>query len=200
MGRTHVRKFTDPRVLCTTWNAGVGYKLRPLLSPRGTLHPLAENARLLCTKWLWRVVWVVWGREAACNSRSSLRLARWQLQNVAPVKLRSYRASPADAFRGEGGGDPAYLEGIACDVIGTIDRQFIVCFLSSKFQDKRAVVSRFYLVILNRFITNCYLLFLCRSIYLYYWDYHILFTRERNYYRYTLICLTRNIGKIYNDL
>lgn len=63
------------------WNAGVGYKLRPLLSRRPpTPAPLAENARLLCMKWLWRGV--VRGREAACNSRSSLRLARWQLQNV----------------------------------------------------------------------------------------------------------------------
>lgn len=38
------------------WNAGVGYKLRPLLSRRPpTPAPLAENARLLCMKWLWRV-------------------------------------------------------------------------------------------------------------------------------------------------
>lgn len=74
---------------------------------------------------------------------------------VAPVKLRSYRASPADAFRGEGGGDPAYLEGIVRDVIGTIDPlAHRLLFIVEIFEDKKAVVSCIYLVILNRFITN----------------------------------------------
>lgn len=78
-------------------NAGVGYKLRPLLSPHqapATLPPLAENARLLCMKWLWRV-WCEVARPRA-TSRSSLRLARWQLQNVpaAPSPSAKRRLYP----------------------------------------------------------------------------------------------------------
>lgn len=157
MGRTHVRKFTDPRVLqhleCGSRSTNCGHYSRR--EAPATLHPLAENARLLCMKWLWRVVWVVWGREAACNSRSSLRLARWQLQNVGSRPRETAIVSRVTRGWGEGGGDPAYLEGIVRDVIRTIDPlAHRLLFIVEISEDKKAVVSCLYLVILNRFITN----------------------------------------------
>lgn len=77
---THVRKFTlihaQAGLECGSRVQIAAITLSPATHPR----PSRGERETIVYEMI--MAGVVRGREAACNSRSSLRLARWQLQNV----------------------------------------------------------------------------------------------------------------------
>lgn len=77
---THVRKFTLIRAQAGL-ECGSRVQIAAItLSP--ATHPRPSRGERETIVYEMIMAGVVRGREAACNSRSSLRLARWQLQNV----------------------------------------------------------------------------------------------------------------------